>query len=183
MKRRYGVVSIVVILAALLAVGATFAWIVATTPPVVNTFTVGEIHITLDERTGDGYRLVPGVTLAKDPVVTVKAASEPCWLFFRMNKTGDVDSFLTYAVADGWTPLAGTDGVYYRQVAMTTEDTAFPLLWNNAVTVKDTVTEEMLDSLQTNPVMTFYAYAIQAQGIDSAEQAWQGIHDAEVNGR
>lgn len=183
MKRRYGVVSIVVILAALLAVGATFAWIVATTHPVVNTFTAGNIRISLDESTGDCYRLVPGIRLAKDPTVTVKADSESCWLFFRMEKVGDPDTYLTYAVAEGWTALPGVDEVYYRQVAAAEADIAFPLLQNDAVTVKETVTEEMLDSLSATPKMTFYAYAIQAQGLESVELAWQNLQAAEVSVR
>ena len=70
------------------AVGGTVAWLVAKTDPVVNTFTYGDINITLTETTGDDYKIIPGVDIGKDPKVTVKAGSEACWLFVKVEEEG-----------------------------------------------------------------------------------------------
>lgn len=61
-------------------IGGTLAWLTATTRPVTNTFTVGNVDITLAETTAN-YKMVPGNTIDKDPTVTVRAKSEACWLF------------------------------------------------------------------------------------------------------
>ena len=79
-----------------LSVGATLAYLTSTTDIVENTFTVGNVNITLDEekvdeygkalnpseRTVDGnkYNLVPGHVYTKDPTVTVKGTSEDCYV-------------------------------------------------------------------------------------------------------
>lgn len=89
------------------AVGGTVAWLVAKTDPVVNTFTYGDINITLTETTGENYKIIPGVDIGKDPKVTVKADSEACWLFVKVEEEGTfVANKVTYSVADGWTKPA-----------------------------------------------------------------------------
>ena len=70
------------------ALGGTVAWLVAKSDPVVNTFTYGDININLEETTGSSYKIIPGVDIAKDPKVTVKANSEACWLFVKVEETG-----------------------------------------------------------------------------------------------
>ena len=62
---------------------------------VTNTFTVGDVQLTLDEAkvdlngkpvqgadrvTGNTYKLIPGKTYVKDPTVTVKAGSEEAYV-------------------------------------------------------------------------------------------------------
>ena len=64
-------------------VGGTLAWLTDQTAEVKNTFTVGDINIGLTETTAD-YKMIPGNTIAKDPTVTVKANSEACWLFVKV---------------------------------------------------------------------------------------------------
>ena len=136
-KTMFMILAVVLIVG--ISVGGTLAWLTATSGPVVNTFTVGDINITLTETTTD-YKMVPGNTINKDPKVTVKAGSEACWLFVKIEKSTNLDSFITYSVANGWTALDGVDGVYYREVSATTADTEFPVLANDRVTVKNTVT-------------------------------------------
>lgn len=86
-------------------IGGTVAWLIARTDEVVNTFTFGDINITLDETKVDPdgnpvdeddddvpdritgtdeqneYKLIPGEEYLKDPRITVNAESEKCWLF------------------------------------------------------------------------------------------------------
>lgn len=159
-------------------IGGTIAWLTAKTDPVVNTFTVGDINITLAETTRN-FKMVPGNTISKDPKVTVLKDSEACWLFVKIEKSANLDSFITYSIADGWTALSGADGVYYREVNATTQDTGFDVLAGNQVTVKDAVTKAMMNELQkdgaTQPTLTFTAYAVQKDNIADAATAWSKL--------
>ena len=159
------------------AVGGTLAWLTDKTDPVTNTFTVGNVDITLAETTGETYKMVPGQEISKDPKVTVVAGSEACWLFVKIEKSTNFDSFMTYTVANGWTALGEAyPGVYYRTVAASTADTAFDVLANNKVTVKDSVTKSMMDEITNGtanaPTLTFTAYAVQSSGFSTAAAAW-----------
>ena len=102
--------------------GGTVAWLVATTDTVTNTFTYGKIDITLTE-TERTYNIVPGVALAKDPKVTVKAGSEDCWLFVKVGQPIAFADGVSYGIADGWTKLE--DGVYYREVPKADTDSEY----------------------------------------------------------
>ena len=161
-------------------VGGSVAWLTAQTAPVVNTFTVGDINITLAETT-NAFKMVPGNPIAKDPKVTVEAGSEACWLFVKVEESSNLDNFVTYTIADGWTKLSenGNTAVYYREVAAipsTGNDSSFYVLKDNKVTVNDNVTKEMMNALETTgatqPTLTFTAYAVQKDNIGTAAEAW-----------
>lgn len=157
------------------AVGGTVAWLVAKTDPVVNTFTYGDINITLTETTGENYKIIPGVDIGKDPKVTVKADSEACWLFVKVEEEGTfVANKVTYSVDDGWTKGDDTDipaNVYYREVGAVTADTDFYVLNGNKVTVSNSLTKEDIANI-TQPTLTFTAYAVQKDGMADAAAAW-----------
>lgn len=156
-------------------VGGTLAWLTDQTAEVKNTFTVGDINIGLTETTTD-YKMVPGNTIAKDPTVTVKANSEACWLFVKVTKSENLDTFITYAIAEGWTALPGVDGVYYREVPASAADQTFSVLAGDAVTVKSDVTRTMLETAKTDaPTLTFKAYAIQKDHFATADAAWAEV--------
>lgn len=158
------------------AIGGTVAWLTDKTTAVTNTFTYGDINITLVETTGTNYKIIPGKDINKDPKVTVKANSEACWLFVKVQEAGTfVDGKVTYSIADGWTALTGQTGVYYREVDATTADTDFAVLKDNKVTVSDTLTKEDIKSITTNPTLTFTAYAVQKDGISTAADAWAKV--------
>lgn len=158
------------------ALGGTVAWLVAESGPVTNTFTYGDINIALTETTGEDYKIIPGVDIAKDPKVTVKANSEACWLFVKVDEVGTfVADKVTYSVADGWTALTGQPGVYYREVGAVTADTDFYVLKDNVVKVSDTLTKEDIKDIPTGPTLTFTAYAVQKDGIADAATAWSKI--------
>lgn len=158
------------------ALGGTVAWLVAESGPVTNTFTYGDINIALTETTGEDYKIIPGVDIAKDPKVTVEADSEACWLFVKVDEVGTfVADKVTYSVADGWTALTGQPGVYYREVGAVTADTDFHVLKDNVVKVSDTLTKEDIKDIPTGPTLTFTAYAVQKDGIADAATAWSKI--------
>ena len=182
MKKKILVACLCVALAVLTIAGTTLAYLTAKTDDVVNTFTVGNINISLDETKGGTnkeFKMVPGCTIDKDPVVTVKVNSEDCWLFVKVLKSTNLDEFITYTIANGWTALTGVDGVYYRGVDAATTDTSFNVLTGNQVTVKDTVTKPMMDAITngttTKPTLTFTAYAIQKAGFTTAADAWAEV--------
>ena len=163
------------------AVGGTVAWLVAKTDPVVNTFTYGDINITLTESTGDSYKIVPGVNISKDPTVTVKANSEACWLFVKVEEENwptftEADGTtkkVSYAIADSWTALTDVPGVYYREVPAATADTDFAILRDNVVTVSNTLTKTEVNTvISIQPKLTFTAYAVQKAGINTVAEAW-----------
>ncbi len=162
------------------AIGGTVAWLTATTDSVVNTFTYGDINITLTEsKPADRQaKIIPGVDIEKDPKVTVKANSEACWLFVKVEESGKfVENKVTYSIATGWTQGDDTnipENVYYREVGAVTENTDFAVLKDNMVTVSDTLTKEDIQNI-TNPTLTFTAYAVQKDGIDTVEAAWEKV--------
>lgn len=81
-----------------LSVGATLAYLTSTTQTVKNTFTVGNVAITLDETNTDGvdqegkananvkrdngnkYNILPAGSYVKDPTVHVDPKSEDCYV-------------------------------------------------------------------------------------------------------
>lgn len=167
------------------AVGGTLAWLVSASDPVVNTFTYGDINITLTESdTGDGdgnentnkYKMMPGAAIEKDPKVTVLKGSEDCWLFVKLEKSANFDTFMEYAMESGWEQLedgsgAAIEGVFFRAVAATdaaSEDAAYQVIANDTVTVKGNVTKEQLNALtdSTYPSLTITAYAVQQVGFE-----------------
>lgn len=169
--------------------GATFAWLTAKSDTVVNTFTYGDINITLAEKTGSDYKIIPGVDIKKDPLVTVLAKSEACWLFVKVEEKnwpefadGEGENAVrkvNYDIADGWTKGDGTiipANVYYREVAADAADQEFPVLKDNEITVSETLTKiDISGILTTKPKLSITAYAIQKDGMDTAEKAWAAI--------
>lgn len=168
------------------AAGGTIAWLTAQTGPVVNTFTYGDINITLTETkpVNQQAKIIPGVDIEKDPKVTVKANSEACWLFVKVEEEGTfVTGKVTYSIATGWTQGDGTKipaNVYYCEVPATTADTSYYVLKgsteypNGVVTVSEELTKAEVNSItaENQPKLTFTAYAVQKDGSDTAAAAW-----------
>ena len=179
MKKKITIAVVCAVLSCVCLIGTTFAWLVDKTDPVENTFTVGNVDIELTESDDLNLKMVPGNTITKDPKVTVIGGSEACWVFIKIEKSANFDTFMEYAVATGWTALADNDGVYYREVAASAADQHFAVLNGDKVTVKDTVTKAMMDAItagtSTNPTLTFTAYAVQRDNITTAADAWAKV--------
>lgn len=166
------------------AVGGTFAWLTAKTDAVVNTFTYGDINIGLAETTGNNYKIIPGVNIKKDPKVTVTAGSEACWLFVKVEEkdwptfkeTDGKTAKIDYKIASDWTELVGVSGVYYREVGAVTADTSFEVIKGNVITVSENLTKDEVNTVVAlNPKLTFTAYAVQKDGVNSAADAWAKV--------
>ena len=151
-------------------VGGTVAWLTATTGSVVNTFTCGDINITLAETTGTSYKILPGNNIAKDPTVTVSANSEDCILFVKVEEENwptftetNGTRKVRYEIADGWTALDTENhpGVYYRTVTSSESNQDFAVLKDNTITVSGNLTKVEVNSMTTAPTLTITAYAHQ----------------------
>lgn len=187
--KKYKLITLILAAALLLTgvVGGTIAWLVDKTDPVVNTFTYGDINIDLEETpTPDDdddpdtneYEMIPGEEITKDPKVTVNTDSKASWLFVKLVKSANFDDFMEYTIADGWTQLKDAQGnavpgVYFREVGeVVSEDVVYEVIKDNKVHVKETVTKEMLNALDsqgaaaTYPTLTVTAYAVQRSGFE-----------------
>ena len=173
LRKKTVIIAAVSILALAVCVGATFALLSDIAGPVQNSFTYGDISISLTETTGDVYQLIPGKRITKDPKITVLSDSENCWLFVKITKSEDFDDYLTYSLEDGWTHLGGYDGVYYRSADRIPINTEFGVLKDNLITVKDNLTAEIMSGITEAPTIAFKAYAIQSYSIETALDAWK----------
>ena len=180
-KKKILALILAMTLVAACAVAGTLAWLTAKSDTVTNTFTTSGIEVTLTETTGSDYKMVPGYEIAKDPKATVLAGSEECYLFVKLEKSANFDSFLTYGMADGWTALDGVAGVYYREVASADIGTVYSVLADDKVAVKGTVSVDMMEGLTaaTYPTLTVSAYASQlykSAGVKfTPAEAWANV--------
>lgn len=171
-------------------VAATVAYLTAKTNPVQNTFTAGDIDITLAQKnTLTDEKMVPGKTYTIDPVVTVLNGSEKCYLFVKVDLTESFDTYLQYTMADGWTEMTVTTadkdgdeitektGVFYRVVEATTADTKFGIIKADKITAKADTTKFEYNKITAGtvdkPNMTLTAYAVQFEGVGDAEATEQ----------
>ena len=170
------------------SVVGTYAFLTAKTATVTNTFTVGNVTITLDEakvdlygvKDGDvrvevdtdktvPYKLIPGRKYTKDPVITVGADSESCWLFVKVeNGISAIEGGTTIASqlgTNGWTALDDVDNVYYMSWAA---GSAVKVPVFGSFTI---ATDANVASYVTAKIIVT-AYAVQAEGFGTAEAAW-----------
>ena len=172
-----------VLVLSMAAVGGTIAWLTAKTGPVINTFTIGDINIEIDETTGEEYKMIPGATIAKDPFVTVLAGSEKCYVFVKVFESENLGDFVSYTVDSSiWTELdtETEPGVYYKLVEADEADQDFSILTGDEVQVLDSVTKEALTADDfVEPTLTFKAYAVQFDNIEDPDVAWGKIADAD----
>lgn len=173
--------------------GGTLAWLNAKTDEVKNTFSTSDISVTLKE-TKNTYKMIPGWTIDKDPKATVTSGSEDCYLFVKVEKSENFDSFMTYKIADGWRELEDVDGVYYMVFNSKSNEenkpvigTEYSILKDDQVTVKDTVTKDNMNGLneENYPTLTFTAYAVQLMKNNDTEftaaEAWEIAQGLDTN--
>ena len=165
--------------------GGTVAWLVSKPAAITNVFTVGDINAELTETAKTEtteFKIVPGVDIAKNPVATVKANSENCYLFVELTEenwpafteTGSSTRKVKYEIAKDWTKLKSENGVYVysREVTKNDTDQHFSVLQGDKVTVSSTLTKKEANDIQKAPKLTVAVYAVQKEGMDSADKAW-----------
>ena len=191
------------------SVAGTLAFLSMKTAPVTNTFTSGNIDISLKQATfttaDQSMTMLPGKVYTANPVVTVYAGSESCWLFIKIEETiadtvnaateGDGGNtafteptfrdYLDYTVntgENGWTAVGSSaPGVYYRQVTLNSSaDQSFEIITGNKITAKTTCTKAQYDRLGgKNLNMSITAYAVQLYGFTDVATAWTEAQKAQ----
>ncbi len=170
-----------------LTLGTTIAYLTDSSEEVKNTFTHGAVKISITEsniveeteKYKNEYIMKPGLSITKDPVITVEKNSEDCWLFIEITKSSKFDDYLTYTIEDNWKSLDGYDNIYYQEVSRKSTNQEFTILKDNKVEVKSTIGNEELDVLEEKdyPVIDIKAYAVQKDSdikeISSADEAWK----------
>lgn len=189
----------------------TMAYLTST-DEVVNTFTVGSVKITLDEAKAnpDGslvegatrvkansYKLLPGHTYNKDPMVTVLKGSEASYIKMTVtfSKASELDAIFDPTGANLTSIFNGYDSTnwiykgntknanadtrtyefwYKEAVGAPTGDVALDALFDS-ITVPGTITNEQLATIK-GMTITVNAYAIQADGFANAEAAWDAFN-------
>lgn len=188
-------------------VGGTLAWLTAETGTATNTFTVGDIGtLTLKEKEtavgADGvtnnYTIVPGMDIAKDPMVSYKYEGEneavPVYVFVNVVAEGwtqegnaysvlgdDNSALLSWSVdcneTTGWKPVSAEyDDVYYKVVAAGESLENVAVIAGNKITVSSAITEKNVsDIAKAAGDITFTAYAIQQAGFGTVADAWEAV--------
>ena len=211
MKKKILVACLCVALAVLTIAGTTLAYLTSQ-DKVVNTFTVGNVQIKLDEAkaNADGtlvpnadrvkensYKLIPGHTYNKDPMVTVLKGSESSYIKMTVTftKAAELDAIFAPTGADltsifngydstNWIYKGNTEDTtantrtyefwYKEAVAALTADVALDALFDQ-IKAPDSLTNSDLNNLKDLKI-TVNAYAIQADGFATAEAAWAAFN-------
>lgn len=175
---------------------------------VTNTFTVGSVKITLDEAKAnpDGslvanadrvkansYKLLPGHTYNKDPMVTVLKGSESSYIKMTVTftKAAELDAIFAPTGAELTSIFNGYDSanwIYKGNTEDTAKNTRTYEFWYkeavaapdgnvaldalfDSITVPGFITNEQLATIK-DMTITVNAYAIQADGFETEADAW-----------
>lgn len=196
-KKFIAILSVFVMLALTMVVGCavdgTVAWLVSESESSVSTFTLGDININLTgESESQPLKIIPGVKIERSLKVTVEPNSEACWLFVKVeganwshfpDANGTAKVSYSVDVQDGWTALNNHPGVYYREVSAGDAQEGAMYDVNCNVTVSQMLTKAEVNSIaaETQPKLSFTAYAVQRDGIDDAVRAWEVANPAPAN--
>ncbi len=138
------------------------------------------------------YHLLPGHTYTKDPTVHIDDDSEEAYLYIKLeiadnadlkallgkyNLSDDLWDLLNNSKKDDWTALAGAvdanngTGTYLLTYKTTVDGTTADIKLFDSITVPGQFTNEDLAKLDQFKI-TVTAYAVQADGFDTAAEAW-----------
>lgn len=199
-KKTFLLAAVAILLVAAIAAGGTYAWLTSRTDPVVNTFTVGNVSITLDEarvqkdettstwsataarvKQNDYEGVYPGAKLPKDPTVHVSSGSEDAVVYVMIQDAlnAAVPGSADYTVGSAWTAVettgytapSGAAARVYRCNA--TAHAGDDLVVFNGVTIAETVTAAQMPLL--DGTITVTAFAVQANGLNTATADAQAL--------
>ena len=200
-------VILALVLVVVMSVAGTVAYLTST-DTVTNTFSVGNVQIKLDEAKAnpDGspvanadrvkansYKLLPGHTYNKDPMVTVLEGSESSYIKMTVTftKAAELDAIFAPTGAVMTSIFNGYDSanwIYKGNTEDTTANTRTYEFWYkeavaapdgnvaldalfDSITVPGSITNEQLKTIE-GMTITVNAYAIQADGFTDAADAW-----------
>lgn len=194
MKKKITAIFLCVALVAIAIVGASLAYF-TDTKTAENTFTMGDVKITLDEANANGegrvtsneYNVYPGAVVAKDPTVH-NTGKNAAWIRAYVEvkgwdtnrtkypgyKAGELKDSLTYLIdglGEGWSLVDATAA---------NGDVTFVLKYDTQLASKDSTTAMFqqvkvpagLVDTDVFGQITVTAQAIQADGFDTWEAAF-----------
>ena len=173
---------------------------------VTNTFTIGQVNITLGEdsvgkrgmkarRTGapvdeNDNMLMPGHTYSKPYTIHVDAASEESYIFVKVEngiadyeaassaEEGGYKTIADQITANGWATLEGAADVYYREYARSSAGSDFAVF--DAFKIADNA-NDAANWGRGDAKIAVTAYAVQKDGFDTASAAWATIFGKTVD--
>ena len=172
---------------------------------VTNTFTVGQVVITMDETdvdtngvpvpgtgvprvTENTYHLIPGRTYTKDPTIHVDVASEDCYLFVKVENgiaayeaAATSGTIADQIAANGWAALTGVDNVYYQNYTKNQADKDFEVFGEFKIDGNANNVTGWNEIVTNNAKITVTGYAVQAEGFADAATAWAATFGAPAN--
>lgn len=205
-KRKIAIAIAAAALAGTCAIGGTLAWLTATDAKT-NSFTVGNVDVTVTETDEDGeYTVAPGVQTQKDPKITVTAKSVDSYVFVKVtNETNGLITPYEY-FNETYTALGATNTQDGNWTYVTT-DTDGSLIYvytgekaNNGVvptaqeaTELDTIFEYVKladtyvapENSMTNEIdgdIIVKAYAIQAASFNTWQEAYEALQGTADSG-
>lgn len=199
MKKKTLTVAIALVLVVALAVGATYAYLKASSGPVKNTFVAGKLFdqdggIKLQEKEvtakedgtyeikenapwkneGYEYTVQPGVDLPKQPAVNVSGLDTQAYLFVGVK--GETTNGFTWSVdTTKWSPLMNgntqvvKDGYKIWVLTGNVQNNTYDILTGNKIVVDD---EFVPSTLTADNNIEFQAYICQSAGFSSAYEAF-----------
>lgn len=146
----------------------------STTDAEGNTYTTSQARVTKNT-----YKLIPGHTYTKDPTVHIGNDSENGWLFVKVENgiaaieakaTNSTTSISAQMSKNDWSLVDITNNIYAynEQVKADADVVVF-----ESFTLDGSVSDETLKAYEDAEIV-IQAYLVQADGFDTAANAWQG---------
>lgn len=166
------------------AVTGTLAWYTAN-DEITNTFTVGNIKMTLMETNVDKesemtsadqeYKIIPGVDIKKDPTVTITANSEDCYVFVQvLDNLTDAEGISIDGKSKKWEMVDKDNNIYMYKfdeekntyiVPNSPTDTPLEKVFTTIKVDGYLVTPDVLGGIGESDRIEVKAYAHQAEGV------------------
>lgn len=199
-----GLKALLLVMCAIVLVVATvfttLAFMTSKTATITNTFSVGDVTITMDEAkvdtygnllnnsgnvwqegdtladrvTANTYKLVPNASYTKDPTIHVKAGSEQAYVFVSVaNGIAAIEAegatqIEEQMTANGWNKHSTVENLWYKTDAVDARNQAVDVtVFTNFKVAGNAAVDSYKDAS-----ITLVGYAIQKEGFDSAEDAW-----------
>ena len=175
MKKKLLIMSVAMVLVCAFAVGMTIAYLTST-DEVVNTFTVGNVQIKLDEAdvdeygvpqgspaprvTANSYKLIPGHTYTKDPTVTVLEGSEESFIKMTVTFSNSAELDEIFGVGTDLTTIFhdydGTTWIYKGNTENTDNTRTYEFWYKETVaaTTEDVALDALFDSITVPHTIT-----------------------------
>lgn len=192
MKKKILTAALAVCMLATLVIGVSLAYF-TDTESKTNTFTVGNVDITLTEPnwlgdSADAVRLIPGKTIAKNPTIKVAQSSQTAYTFMKVQLSPDFQKLITdwataqnvsnpkEVISDWFSSTvkpkimaANIEEGYVILGVLSPKAAGESVTYFDEVTVPETVTQDMIKADGTYTI-DITAYAIQAEGFYTTDE-------------